>query len=610
MISVSDEWKELHQEKILPESFVEIQLNVIDDGVEEIATVVASNEAEFSNSAEIVNKQKSSINRYALLEHNLWMLDGSQNVLSDVDSLTPPGFVSSEDTLGGLTITLSETRSKDIPGFTITWSNEYEEYATKFSIEVKLGDTVLASKEVTNNTAVVSNVEMTTGDYDSVNITIHEWSIPEHRARIDSVMFGQILIFDKNEILSYSHEQTGDPLGCEISKNSIEFSLNNSDGRWDILNPLGLGKYLYERQPLVVRYGMVTSKGVEWIQSNVFYLAEWRIPNNGLEAYFTARDAIDFLLYTNYSRSHHVANITQGYYGVYAFPTIDDAYVGDTSGTDDVYVGTTGTQVKISEYGAYYNNTYADPITGAVFYAYKTNKGWVGASTWKIELVNCRMADDINAGIKSLNNSLFSKVYITKNLELRYADYTVPEISIGEMIQGYANGVGATMWQKSDGTLMLSYPSKTLSDYVIPMAIAYSHPEIELGKPLRNVKVVKHYFYTTATAMATVKVADEGEDIIVDNPYMWDSTDNVWENFVANKYIEFWKARGWVSGEFRADPRLELFDVISVESKHGLISPVMITRIKYTYNGSFRGEYKGKILSEDWMTTTAEDGEV
>jgi hypothetical protein len=56
------------------------------------------------------------------------------------------------------------------------------------------------------------------------------------------------------------------------------------------------------------------------------------------------------------------------------------------------------------------------------------------------------------------------------------------------------------------------------------------------------------------------------------------------------------ESRKTVEGEFRADPRLDLYDVVTVESKYGVLTPVVITNITYTYNGSFRGSYTGRVL--------------
>ena len=58
------------------------------------------------------------------------------------------------------------------------------------------------------------------------------------------------------------------------------------------------------------------------------------------------------------------------------------------------------------------------------------------------------------------------------------------------------------------------------------------------------------------------------------------------------------KTRKTVSGEFRADPRLELYDIVRVEDRYSRLVNVAITNIKYEFNGSFRGSYTGRILEE------------
>jgi hypothetical protein len=59
------------------------------------------------------------------------------------------------------------------------------------------------------------------------------------------------------------------------------------------------------------------------------------------------------------------------------------------------------------------------------------------------------------------------------------------------------------------------------------------------------------------------------------------------------------ESRRTVKGEYRADPRLDLFDVVKVESKYGMIEPVAITHIKYTYNGAYAGSYTGRVISKE-----------
>ena len=48
------------------------------------------------------------------------------------------------------------------------------------------------------------------------------------------------------------------------------------------------------------------------------------------------------------------------------------------------------------------------------------------------------------------------------------------------------------------------------------------------------------------------------------------------------------------SGEWRADPRLDAMDKITVENKFS--KQVFVTQVEYTYNSAFRGMYEGRAV--------------
>lgn len=49
------------------------------------------------------------------------------------------------------------------------------------------------------------------------------------------------------------------------------------------------------QQEMRLRYGMDINGAIEWIDGGVFWLDEWNIPSNGVEASFTARDELTFM---------------------------------------------------------------------------------------------------------------------------------------------------------------------------------------------------------------------------------------------------------------------------------------------------------------------------
>lgn len=503
MISVSDSWKEAHKQFILPESFVEITCGVIDVGLQGKLTATGGNEEFFSNVQNVTGDALSSTAaKYATLERNLWVLDGSCEIIPDSEPYETPGYVGVINGDGQVTIALPEVRNVAIPGLTITWDSMFECFPTEFTVVAKNGSATVASTTVTNNASVISEVALELSGYDSITITATDWCFPDRRPRIDLVAMGHNLVFDKKDIISYSHEQYGCLNSGELPKNSIQFELNNVDGRWNPSNPTGLERYLSERQRVVVRYGLNLDGKIEWIKGGTFYLSEWRAPSSGLTASFTARDIFEYLL--------------------------NEPYSGDTTGTLDHLVSEALSTVELP-----------------------------------------------------------SDFTVSMHSSLSKYSATIPDekLTAAEVIQMCANATRCIIRQDRDGVLQIKRMSVALQDYLIDTNVSYVHPDVSLTKPLRKVAVS----YGT-DGEYVLDVGTSGETQTLTNPLI-SSEEQAAE--IAEWVQDRLEGREVISGEFRADPRLDLYDLVTVKSKYG--SPyVVITSIKYSYTGSFRGEYSGR----------------
>lgn len=511
MIAASAAWKDIQQRFILPEGFLEITCSITETGIQETVSATGTDEAFFSNIKKAIDTSAAGdAAKYASLEHNLWALDGSCDIMPDKAPFDN-GYVGNIEGIGSMTLTLPEVHNVAIPGVTITWGSEYGEYPTSFTVTAKNGDTVVAETTITDNTDQISVVDLELSGYDSVTITVHEWCLPDRRVRMEQIALGHILTLSKREILSYSHEQHGDLNSGELPKNSIEFSLDNIDGRWNPSNPVGMEKYLSERQKVRVRYGMNVNGAVEWVDAGVFYLSEWRAPSNGLEATFSARDVFEYLLNTPYTSI------------------------------------TTGTLKELIE---------------AAF-----------------------SIAEIPADVKVVLDSHLS-VYTA----------TIPTggeqaFTCAEVVQMCANAGCCVIFQDRSGTLYIGRLDMTDSGYMIPASLSYAQPEVELSKQLKSVSV--SYGENLAYLLG---VGTAGETQTVSNPLVASETQAA---EVAAWVRDTLENRRSVSGEYRADPRLDLFDIVRVESKYGMIEPVAITHIKYTYNGAYAGSYTGRVISKE-----------
>lgn len=622
MIQVSDEWKELHNKPLLPETFVEIRLQEVDDTVGDLCLVSGQNLQYGDMEGAINNMRPYSGDKYVWLEPNFWALDGSMTIAPDQQTLLyPPCVIGREETFMSLTLSFAERRIYDIPGFTITWSSEYEEYATEYDIVVKNGGTIVMSKSVSDNKSVVSTIDVSAQElgipaldgnyyYDAVEIMVHGWSIPERRKRIESVVFGRVLVFGKDEILSYSHEQSGDPTSSEISKNEIQFSLDNSDGKWSPLNPEGFGRHIYEQQKLTVYYGLMVGQKIEWVQAGVFYLSEWSAPSNGLEASFTARDILGPMLSTNCNITARKALVVSA---VNIYDSVGNATNYAEPNTGVVGVTTVGEIVDVHDMTLTYPfenqpTVYHDALM-------LIDRGWVRIHALDLTASNVPMSETYQqlADQCSLPDEVTLQVE-DEEFNTLCPPLFIKDTSLATYLQLCGGICGSAVWQDCTGALRFAEPSWELTDYVIRGDMAYSYPEVELSKPLKEVRFVGYYQGGNHTTEVVHSFETTGETVIVDNPYslcsLYFPDENLYGPSVSmlgvgniDRSLEplarMWRNRTLVTGEFRADPRLELFDVVQVETKFGTVSPVMITRIKYSYNGAFHGSYEGKVLFEE-----------
>ena len=193
----------------------------------------------------------------------------------------------------------------------------------------------MAQKTVTGNTDVVSQVWVDIQNYNKIVVEVLEWCHPSRRCRVEKLYLGIVEVYTKGNLLGYDHVESVDLLSAALPKNEITFRLDNSTGRWNPNNPAGAERYSREQQQIDVQYGMRVGGGVEWIKAGTFWLSEWSAPANGLEASFTAKDAISLMsdVYTG-PRAGTLLEIAEAAFVQAALPPLldgSDRFVLDAS---------------------------------------------------------------------------------------------------------------------------------------------------------------------------------------------------------------------------------------------------------------------------------------
>lgn len=317
---------------------------------------------------------------------------------------------------------------------------------------------------------------------------------------------GTSLTFGNRDLLKFVHRQTASLLSAELPKNHIEFSLDNSDDKWNPSNPNGLYNYLSERLKITVKYGFRLSTGVEWIPGGVFYLTEWGTTDNGYEATFVARDILEFM--------------------------IDAPYTGTIEGSLD---------------------------------------SLVLAATNSV---------DLPSGSEVEIDSVLSQYSLgTVSPDTKH--------SVAEIWQKSANASQCVMYQGREGKLAIARLDRTPVGYTIPLRLSYSYPRIEFSRPLKSIEVS---YGEDLTAIRNVGVSGEIQtlqnDFISDNDHAVEVAAWVEDNL---------RSRRKIRGEFRGDPRIDVFDVVAVETKYGVVGRVILTDVKISFTGAFAVTYEGYV---------------
>lgn len=329
----------------------------------------------------------------------------------------------------------------------------------------------------------------------------------------------ETLVYTKKDLLSFTHQQTISLLSSELPKNYIEFSLDNSDNKWNPSNPRGIEHLLYERLQVRLRYGYSIDGVEEWIPGGVFYLSEWRTSQNGLEASFVARDLLEYM--------------------------IDKPYNGVISGTlYDV------AKRAIAEAGF---------SLGAVLGEYVLGSAGLGAVLLSDELKKYEVGSVKQDGTES----------------------------IAVILQKCANAAGCVMYQNREGIFTIDKLVCGEPTHTIPKKLSYSYPETEVSRLVGNLSVTY-----SGEQIFEHPFSNSGVTQTLSNDFI--STESQ-ARAVSKWTCDNLGSRQKVSGDFRGDPGVDLFDVVDVEAKYNTIAGVVLTDIKHTFSGAFRTTYSGYV---------------
>lgn len=160
---------------------------------------------------------------------------------------------------------------------------------------------------------------------------------------------------------------------------------------------------------------------------------------------------------------------------------------------------------------------------------------------------------------------------------------------MSEVLQMIAHAGNCVMYQDRKGVMRVEPWNDKYSGYMIDSNVSFSHPEYNINKPMKAASVG----YGTDQRLV-VPVGNNGSVQTIDNPLLLTEEDAL---RVADRAVKMLSNRKVISGDYRADVRMDVLDPVVVTSKYAS-NVIAITDVEYsTTGGAIRGRYTGRVVS-------------
>ena len=326
-----------------------VTFEIIDVTAADDATESATSEASISRIEQTTDNIRQMDGKYCTNEDDYTLLDGSFTLPpASTDGSFQVGWWSNALSQSDKTYAVTQVLTFDFTvdhssiGITVTFDKGTNEYAEDFTIEAyDSGASLISSVSVTGNTESKYVWEQNLADYRQIVVSITKWGNPFRRARVTEVDFGIVEEYNGDDLISMKVLEELNTTSAEVSANEMQFTVDNQDKRFNILNPTGIEQFLQRKQKITATIGVQKVSGAfENIPMGVYYLTEWKSDAGTLTTTFTAQDILNLLEQSIWRKS----DLTTKNLKDLAEEILDDA------GIEDYDVDTALSSINVTDY--------------------------------------------------------------------------------------------------------------------------------------------------------------------------------------------------------------------------------------------------------------------
>lgn len=236
-----------------------VEYNLVDTTALQDAAESSGSNSPFADISGI--KENTAVQKYATLEHNFFVLDGSREEFPD----NPSGFAyfsSGQSDENGLfqseqSVTVRFTKNHTSAGFTLYF---LETCPLELEILWYDLDGGLKCKRKFYPDALTYFCEHPVEDYGGIKVVFLK-ALPWHNVKLQHIQYGTSISWDSDAIKSGKIVSDADPVGDKIATDTLTFDFVDKYDRFNLGNPQGLHK-TFQRSQHMTAYEVVEGRKI------------------------------------------------------------------------------------------------------------------------------------------------------------------------------------------------------------------------------------------------------------------------------------------------------------------------------------------------------------
>lgn len=274
-------------------------INIIDPDIT-LGGVSGSEQAGYSQPAQVIDEEFLSQDNFATLEVGRWILDGTAAAIP-ADTKKQVGYISKAiaDDDGNFetpqTVTINFSGVEMLQAITIAFPENYLDGVAE-NFTVTCGEQTFSRSG--NRSARIIITDFTAAAPTSITLSVTKWSIPRRRARIIEIFPGLHEEWTGDDIYSLSINQQANLAAAALPYGTASLSVNNAGRRFEPTSPTGIFRSIEERQGVDISIGVELPAGnVEYKKIGRFYQYSggWKTGQNAMTIAWSLVDIVGLL---------------------------------------------------------------------------------------------------------------------------------------------------------------------------------------------------------------------------------------------------------------------------------------------------------------------------